>query len=148
MVASRQPPPPAQRHDDMMVAARPKVRRWENRQSKTDAVRVSGNGSSAGTTSAGSTSVTYDVTSDDGSTSVTSDGDRDSERYRCFYEDLRNNPDVIDEQINDANINDGQAQAGPDFDSRECTPSRVKKFRPFGGEGKKIRDDSNLEVLD
>ena len=73
MVASRQPPPPAQRHDDMMVAARPKVRRWENRQSKTDAVRVSGNGSSASTTSAGSTSVTYDVTSDAGSTSVTSD---------------------------------------------------------------------------
>ena len=141
-------PPPAQRHDDMMVAARPKVRRWENRQSKTDAVRVSGNGSSDGTTSVGSTPVTYDVTSDVGSTAVTSDGDRDSERYRCLYEDLRNNPDVIDEQINDANINDGQAQAGPDFDSRECTPSRVKKFTPFGGEGKKIRDDSNLDVLD
>ena len=141
-------PPPAQRHDDMMVAARPKVIRWENRQSKTDAVRVSGNGRSAGTTSAGSTSVTYDVTSDAGSTAVTSDGDCDSERYRCFYEDLRNNPDVIDEQINDANINDGQAQAGPDFDSRECTPSRVKKFTPSGGEGKKIRDDSNLDVSD
>jgi len=152
MVASGQPPPPppppAQHHDDMMVAARPKVRWWENRQSKTDAVRVSGNGSSVGTTSVGSTSVIYDVTSDAGSTAVTSDGDRDSERYRCFYEDLRNNPDVIDEQINDANINDGQAQAGPEFGSRECAPSRVKKFTQFGGEGKKIRDDSNLDVLD
>ena len=94
-----------------------------------------------------STAVTSAVASDVGSTAVTSD-DHDSERYRCFYEDLRNNPDVIDEQINDANINDGQAQAGPDFDSRECTPSRVKKFKPFGGEGKKIRDDWNFDDLD